>query len=237
MNKKHIEESLHVDLWPSGAWTDNDLKELMSSLHEFGPVAGERTSEPRGAGLQITLAFITAAIFTGFLEKIGEDLYEALRAKIKKVLKVEPTQQEAAKRADFLSIYGPGPFSGVEVGYVCEYYREDDLNIFFMTVGNLHSLLLDPNRNGLDAFPKGTITAHLCTKDGLQHFAQMRVDWFLRGENKPRDFPSPPYWMLDTSVKANDRWHEYVAVVPARVSRQAYSSSRRIEWKERELRG
>ncbi|MCL5611060.1 MAG: hypothetical protein M1485_00660 [Chloroflexi bacterium] len=234
MSTKHPKENLRINLCPSSAWTSEDLNELINSLEEFGPVTGERISLPRGSGLQTTLEFLAAAIFTGFLEKIGGEIYESLRIRLKELLKAKPNQKRRSKFADFLIIFGPGPSSGNIVEYTCEFYREDDLNIFLMTVGNLHSLLTDPNINGLDRLPKGiidNINVFLCTKDGLQRFAQMRINWLLQSRKKPVDFPSPPYWVLDTSVKNNRRWYRYVAIVPARVSPKAFSFGKPINWK------
>jgi hypothetical protein len=55
--------NIHINLWPKGGWTQEELDEFKAVLKKFGPITGGRTSEPRGLGLQITLESHRGRVF------------------------------------------------------------------------------------------------------------------------------------------------------------------------------
>lgn len=76
------DSQINVDLWFSHYWTDRDLHELEDAVGEFGTVSGQRSSNLRGMGLHITLAFAAVAVASGFFGALGGDAYAWLKKKI-----------------------------------------------------------------------------------------------------------------------------------------------------------
>lgn len=79
--------AISADLWPGDDWEPEDLRDLLAMLSPFGETGGQRSYRMRGTGLQVTLAFVTGAVASGFFGALGEHLYSQLAKRIEEFLK------------------------------------------------------------------------------------------------------------------------------------------------------
>jgi hypothetical protein len=142
------EIKVNIDLWPSGAWTQRELQGFINLFQEFEPASGQVSNDIRGMELQIGIAFAAGAIAGGFFNKLGSDLYETLKARLKALL-LKKERTEYSKRIEGLRSSSPeiaahlgrlsfsysDPKRGLcRVTYTCLYSKDSDLDVFLSSL-------------------------------------------------------------------------------------------------------
>lgn len=169
---------INVDLWPTGAWTQAELQELVGLFQEFESTSGQISSSRRGIGLHIGVTIVAGAVAAGFFGKLGSDLYDFVKARIKKFLLksvIEPRTEssESIRRLDFTYL---DPELGLsQVYYICAYSKASDLDAFFSGLQRVDSLIQKACNN--QEFPFGRSCNHSI-------YAELevapRLDWNVR---------------------------------------------------------
>ena len=164
---------INIDLWPSGHWSRKELKQFIEVIKDFGSTSGQLSSNVRGAELQICITFVTAAIAAGFFAKLGSDLYDFLKIRLKELLlksrtrfkkpflkqiftsgKIAPTLDlEVEGRLRF--VYCETEMDFDDVVYTCFYSNEFELDTFFSSLYQIDTLIRKGRHSRLFPFDKG----------------------------------------------------------------------------------
>ena len=151
---------INVDLWPSDAWTQTDLQEFVDLFQEFEPTSGQLSSDTRGIGVQIVITVAASAVAAGFFGKLGSDLYEFVKARLKKVL--VKSVAEASESIEFLESTGLlafcycDPELGLsDVFYRCVYSKGSDLDLFLSHLQQVDNLIREACNNQKFPFDRG----------------------------------------------------------------------------------
>src|SRR6266850_4129232 len=146
---------INVDLWPEGAWSENELNHFRSLMGKFGPTSGQISSDTRGIELQIVLAFLAGALASGFFEKLGSDAYEYLRNELKKLLRRDSDHEEDETDGRLSFSYRDTEIE-LYAYYTCLYSSEKDLDVLFTSLYGIDFLIVSACRKSQFPFNKGT---------------------------------------------------------------------------------
>ena len=130
---------MNIDLWPSSTWTQKELQRFVDTLEEFEPTSGQISSNIRGIEIQIIISFAAGAIAASFFGKLGSDLYDHLKNRIKKLL-LKRTSEKDIHPLDVngrLSFKYSEPAMNVSVRYTCIYSSELELDVFLSALSHL----------------------------------------------------------------------------------------------------
>lgn len=132
---------INIDLWPPGAWTEDELNEFKQIVSSVAPTSGQISSGMRGLSVHIILSFLALAAATGFFGKLGSDLYDYLRSKLKDRLLKRQTKTSYPVEG-LLAFDLRGTDESLSLYYQCLYSEEQHLDVLFSSVNALHLLLL-----------------------------------------------------------------------------------------------
>lgn len=202
-----------VTLSLGGFGLEQEFAEFSTLLSDVGLVAVKPPPRKlkRGGGGFALLIFLSGGILAGFLSKLGEAMYEGLRAGIKRILLSAP-------RAS-VHIVGKNIREDLpEIDYICEFSSERDLDLFFGAVGQLHTLLTTHPLTAQKRDPRSIVQldAYMRTEGDAQRYTTMRVDAYGHLQKTTEPLPAPPYWILEAQVGSGLRIERYLTIVPSR---------------------
>lgn len=158
MNSRSVDSSdINVDLWPSGAWSRDELEDFKDVVGEFGEVSGQISSDLRGIEVQVALAFAAGAIASGFFQKLGADLYSGLSSTLKDLLakKEDNSGSDPPDVEGRLSLSYRDDVTQLYAVYACRYSNESELDTLFASVHPLNSLIVSARQNNSFPFDEG----------------------------------------------------------------------------------
>lgn len=154
------EAKINIDLWPSGAWTETQLRKFIELFQEFGPTSGQISRDMRGVELQIFITVAASAVAAGFFGKLGSDLYEFVKARLKKILL--KSENEASEIIDLSGCIGSLTFfyhnpelRFSRVYYVCRYSQASHLDAFFSYLQQVDNLIRKARNSQKFPFDRG----------------------------------------------------------------------------------
>ena len=157
---KHLKEAkINVDLWHSTNWSQKELQEFIDLFQEFEPTTGQISSDERGLEIQITIAVISSAIIAGFFNRLGSDLYEFSKAKLKSLLLKQSSNHDITAPAP--EVEGRLSFTyyesemNLKVFYTGLYSIESELDTFLSSLHFMDNLIRGACRTQLFPFDKG----------------------------------------------------------------------------------
>lgn len=198
-------------------FSDQELESFAAHLSEMGKVTAKRPGG-MGAGGAAIIVFLAAGVLAGFLAKLGEDLYDVFRERLKSLL-LGPDRQ----RFSTFTVIGRLGGNLPELTYKCERSDEADLDTFFERAVELHRLLLDDIGSGLKVAggELSAVTAWLNTTNDRQYFTRMRTQVLV---SEGECLPCGCFWILEAKTDAPGG--RYLTVVPTKEF-----SLRKISWR------
>jgi len=159
-NSSWIKSEINVDLWPSSTWTKGELDQFVDILGEYGTTTGQISSDIRGLEIQTCIAFATGAIAASFFSKLGSDLYDLLKTKLKDLLlkrasRPHETLQPIKVEGRLSFSYAQVELGLCDVYYACRYLHETDLDACLSSVAQLDNIIRSARASELFPFDKG----------------------------------------------------------------------------------
>lgn len=137
--------NIKFDLWPDGAFNQQDVTELQDIISSIDSVSGDTSHDFRGLDVQATIEFVSLAVAGHFISKIVDVLYEKAKVQFAKVL-TKPIEESKQQIGGIIWMYTN--IDKIRVCIICRYDSEECIYRFLDKVNTGLSWLNDRIENG-----------------------------------------------------------------------------------------
>ena len=177
---------IHVNLWPTGTWSESDQQEIAALLgHSGRQVRCEVTHDMRGISPEAIIEFVAHTVATGFFLEIGTGSLKWLRERLSLLLfrprTDAPDVPKAGQRLSVRYVDDRGPT--IEFDYSCECDSPAGLDPFWRGLAALNKAVSSTLTRPIQDLPvhpdQVKVGADLTADNGCW---RVQIVWLAGGE-------------------------------------------------------
>lgn len=137
--------NIRFDLWPDGAFDQQDVTELQCIISSIDSVSGDTSHDFRGLDVQTTIEFVSLVVVGHFIGKIVDALYEKAKVGFAKTL-TKPIEESKHQIGGIIWMYTN--IDKIRVCIICRYDSDECIYRFLDKANTGLSWLHDRIENG-----------------------------------------------------------------------------------------